>query len=228
VVVAKSKLDQLSDLLLGLLDEHDETMLVEELDGFLAGVIVSPDMIPPSRWMPHIWSESGAEDHAPVFQNRAQVQRITGLIMDHYNTIALSLLPNSVPYEPIFAVDTRNDDVIWEMWADGFRRAIALSPASWLAVIESGDRDAINALAGLHSLIAIAGGESTLPKPEQDRLTAEAPDLIPEWVETLSYWRLARNPIAQASANAAFKNIGRNHPCPCGSGRKYKKCHGAN
>jgi uncharacterized protein YecA (UPF0149 family) len=21
--------------------------------------------------------------------------------------------------------------------------------------------------------------------------------------------------------------IGRNDPCPCGSGRKYKKCHGA-
>jgi preprotein translocase subunit SecA len=24
------------------------------------------------------------------------------------------------------------------------------------------------------------------------------------------------------------KKIGRNDPCPCGSGRKYKKCHGAN
>ena len=22
--------------------------------------------------------------------------------------------------------------------------------------------------------------------------------------------------------------VGRNDPCPCGSGRKYKKCHGAN
>ena len=23
------------------------------------------------------------------------------------------------------------------------------------------------------------------------------------------------------------KKIGRNAPCPCGSGRKYKKCHGS-
>ena len=23
------------------------------------------------------------------------------------------------------------------------------------------------------------------------------------------------------------KKIGRNEPCPCGSGKKYKKCHGA-
>jgi preprotein translocase subunit SecA len=29
-----------------------------------------------------------------------------------------------------------------------------------------------------------------------------------------------------ADANAAFANIGRNDPCPCGSGKKYKHCHG--
>lgn len=26
----------------------------------------------------------------------------------------------------------------------------------------------------------------------------------------------------------AFKDVGRNDPCPCGSGKKFKKCHGAN
>ena len=25
----------------------------------------------------------------------------------------------------------------------------------------------------------------------------------------------------------AVENVGRNDPCPCGSGKKYKKCHGA-
>jgi hypothetical protein len=25
-----------------------------------------------------------------------------------------------------------------------------------------------------------------------------------------------------------FKNVGRNEPCPCGSGKKFKKCHGEN
>ena len=24
-----------------------------------------------------------------------------------------------------------------------------------------------------------------------------------------------------------WENVGRNDPCPCGSGRKFKKCHGA-
>ncbi len=228
MAAAKSKLDQLSDFLLGLSDEHDEAMLIDELDGFLAGVIVCPEMILPSRWMPHIWSQSGAEDHAPVFDNMKQVQTVTGLIMDHYNSIATSLLPGPAAYEPVFAVDTRNDEVLWELWAEGFRHAMALSSASWLAIIESGDTDAVAAFSGLRSLIAIAIGESKLPEPEQHRLTAEAPDLIPEWVEILSYWRLAHNQIAPASANATFKNTGRNDPCPCGSGKKYKKCHGVN
>jgi preprotein translocase subunit SecA len=29
-------------------------------------------------------------------------------------------------------------------------------------------------------------------------------------------------------ANDPWANVGRNDPCPCGSGKKYKKCHGAN
>jgi len=28
--------------------------------------------------------------------------------------------------------------------------------------------------------------------------------------------------------NPAYKDVGRNDPCPCGSGKKFKKCHGAN
>ena len=29
------------------------------------------------------------------------------------------------------------------------------------------------------------------------------------------------------STNILSKKIGRNDPCPCGSGKKYKVCHGA-
>ena len=29
-------------------------------------------------------------------------------------------------------------------------------------------------------------------------------------------------------ANTDWSNVGRNDPCPCGSGKKFKKCHGAN
>ncbi|MFN2316377.1 MAG: SEC-C metal-binding domain-containing protein, partial [Gemmatimonadales bacterium] len=31
-----------------------------------------------------------------------------------------------------------------------------------------------------------------------------------------------------APRGGAVPEVGRNDPCPCGSGKKYKKCHGAN
>ncbi|MBI2506862.1 MAG: preprotein translocase subunit SecA [Candidatus Colwellbacteria bacterium] len=32
--------------------------------------------------------------------------------------------------------------------------------------------------------------------------------------------------VAVAANDPKFKNVGRNDPCPCGSGKKFKKCHG--
>jgi len=32
---------------------------------------------------------------------------------------------------------------------------------------------------------------------------------------------------APVPANVDWSNVGRNDPCPCGSGKKFKKCHGA-
>ena len=38
-------------------------------------------------------------------------------------------------------------------------------------------------------------------------------------------WRYCRGEVAALPDNAL--RVGRNDPCPCGSGKKYKKCHGA-
>ncbi|MBI5151880.1 MAG: preprotein translocase subunit SecA [Candidatus Pacebacteria bacterium] len=36
----------------------------------------------------------------------------------------------------------------------------------------------------------------------------------------------ARGPVSTAKPGVAVAKIGRNDPCPCGSGKKFKKCHG--
>jgi preprotein translocase subunit SecA len=40
---------------------------------------------------------------------------------------------------------------------------------------------------------------------------------------------LATPASAERDANnpASWGKVGRNEPCPCGSGKKYKHCHGA-
>ncbi|MDP3422925.1 MAG: preprotein translocase subunit SecA [Burkholderiaceae bacterium] len=45
-------------------------------------------------------------------------------------------------------------------------------------------------------------------------------------VETIVDARTQRGPAAVAAAAAAVPRVGRNEPCPCGSGQKYKHCHG--
>jgi preprotein translocase subunit SecA len=37
----------------------------------------------------------------------------------------------------------------------------------------------------------------------------------------------ARKPAKQETVVRTTPKVGRNDPCPCGSGKKYKKCHGA-
>jgi preprotein translocase subunit SecA len=34
------------------------------------------------------------------------------------------------------------------------------------------------------------------------------------------------DPVAAGAGGAGWSNVGRNDPCPCGSGKKFKKCHG--
>ena len=39
--------------------------------------------------------------------------------------------------------------------------------------------------------------------------------------------RKARAAAARTQRPPTWGKVGRNEPCPCGSGKKYKHCHGA-
>ena len=78
------RLKQLEKLLASL---DDEAMLLSELDGFLAGILVCPDLIMPSEWLPMVWGR-GNKDAAPVFENTNQAEQLVGLIMERYNAVA--------------------------------------------------------------------------------------------------------------------------------------------
>src|SRR5882757_2599502 len=74
-----------------LLALGEETMLIEELDGFVAGLLVCPDLIKPGDWLPIIWNRDG-DDQQPAFDNLDDVNRVLGLIMEHYNDVARTLM----------------------------------------------------------------------------------------------------------------------------------------
>lgn len=215
---------KLLDKLLAGLPDDIEPMLASELDGFLTGIIVSPDMIMPGEWLTMVWGGDD-EDASPAFEDIDEANKVIGLIMEHYNSIISDL--NGGCYAPVFDIDTRHDEILWEIWIDGFGAAMALRPDSWLALAESSDEEVRFAISGLSALGTISQGECDLPESQIEDLTNLAPELIPIWVESLHVWRLENVSAPPPQQRRSIK-VGRNDPCPCGSGRKYKKCCGLN
>ena len=162
-----------------------------------------------------------------------QTNPLLGLIMDHYNDVALTLIEHPERYRPLFAIDMRDGDVIWEVWIEGFVRAVDLRPAAWQKLLDA-DPGPTEAMLGILTLAGIACGDHNIPREEADRLTAAAPILIPGWVVTLNSWRIGNTRPASVveqmatPSSATGGKVGRNDPCPCGSGKKYKRCCGLN
>ena len=195
----------------------DEAMLLSELDGFLAGVIVCPDLIMPSTWMPAIWA-----GQPPVYDDMKQAQTINGLIMDHYNDIIESL--NDGQYRPVYDIDT-DDSILWETWAEGFAGASGLAPDAWHIFIKDQNKDIQTAFFMLARLGQLATYNRDLEPMDMDvELKKLASEIIPLHVETLHHARLSTTPQSPKPANQNQPKVGRNAPCPCGSGKKYKKC----
>src|SRR3954467_5032938 len=79
----------ISDADLDLLDAYllsdqspPECMMLSDLDGFLTGIAIGPELVMTSEWLLHVW---GGEE--PVFDVPAQASAILGTIMGRYNAI---------------------------------------------------------------------------------------------------------------------------------------------
>ncbi len=204
------------DRFLSRADLGDEVMMLSEFDGFIAGIAVCPDLIMPGEWLPAVWGSDG-----PIFDSEREANEIIQLIMAHYNDV-LRRLGRPGAYAPLLDED-RDGTVLWEMWAVGMGRAIALRPEAWSGYTFSDDPAERRAMACFRKLEELANKPGGPSGEIETALDDCAPELIVESLETLHAARLARHAPMAASAPAA-KTIGRNDPCPCGSGRKFKKC----
>lgn len=209
--------DALADLPL------DEPMLLTELDGFLTGVLLCPEPIMPAEWLQNVWG-ADAGGVAP-FEDPLDVQWFVDAVMARYNEIVRDL-GRGKP-QPIFDIDERNGDVLWELWIEGFAEAMALRPDEWAALADGDDPDAADALSRLSMLIAIARNESPLDSVQINAMQDDAlADLIDN-VMRLHSARLRRGAAPSVvPIHAQPTKVGRNEPCRCGSGRKFKRCCG--
>jgi uncharacterized protein len=206
-----------------------------ELDGYLTAIIVTPqaDPILPSKWIAGLWSEE-----EPIFDDTATMRSVLGAVVERYSALNAQIersldrleAERVCDYRPLFlAQGSRPSHDSVRRWARGFWKAMALAPGTWTTLME-GERGQtlMRPFIGFFDHNELQPFEIEPPETIDDILDEDAA-AIPHMILILrKLGRLrAANPSAPLAAPRPRKP-GRNDPCPCGSGQKYKRCCGRN
>lgn len=225
-----------------LLDEtgNENAMVVEEIDGFLAALACVPDAIGEAGVLAQVLGiEEAADDEAhgaPSGRARSAVAPearvgIAALLRRHAAHIVAAL--DADEFGPVLSYDDQgNADGV--AWAVGFLRGVELHPDSWNALLDEKDfDDALDAIDALAAVLHEDSGDAVpvAGSPAErgaliDRMIGDVADIH----EFFRPWREAGTTPAAMRVETVRRSaakIGRNEPCPCGSGRKYKQCCGA-
>jgi hypothetical protein len=103
VPLSEEEIDELDDFLMS--DAvSDETMMLDQLDGYLTAIIIGPTTLRMQDWLSGIWGPG--EEHAPEFETMDQAQRILDLITRYMNGIVWSFQDDPDAFEPMFNMVT--------------------------------------------------------------------------------------------------------------------------
>jgi len=229
--LSDKEMDELDSFLMSDFTTN-EVMLLDCLDGYLTAVASGPIRLEQSDWLPRVWGPT--DDDAPKFETEAQEKRVIGLMSRHMNAIVWNLQQEDEPFEPVFDLNVYLDDereyVDGEMWAHGYMTAISLDRDRWNALFESKHG------AEMLRPIYLLGSEDV---SEEEEKLVQTPDQREEFSKTIpasvgwifKFWAPQRRAedirFNGESSIIETPKISRNAPCVCGSGRKFKKCCGA-
>lgn len=200
----------------------------EALDGFFTALVICPELVRPSEYMEVIRSGASKGEEL-VFDGMDEVEKFHGLLMRHWNAVNAELRRGE-PHMPVLNVGedgiARGND-----WAKGFLAGVDLRQDAWRAVINDEERAGpfvpIWALAYEHH-------PDPAMRPYKEPITAERREdlIVPMAAATKRLFddlAIERRFAASATSTntRSSPKIGRNDPCPCGSGKKFKKCCGS-
>ncbi|MES2537440.1 MAG: UPF0149 family protein [Pseudomonadota bacterium] len=202
----------------------DDGMAMDSLHGYLTAIAIGPETVPLLEWLPRVWGPEA--DDAPTFKSDKEFERITGLIARFMNEIAITLEVAPKEFEPLFCEHEWQGRAVLdgEAWAWGFLEGVQLRADAWEPIWSA-------PIAPLLRPIYLLGAEEIeeeelvlVDDPGKcHKLTVEIEAAIPE---IHRYWLPHRKSAVTTVQNDGPK-IGRNDSCACGSGKKFKKCCGA-
>ncbi|HET6789264.1 MAG TPA: UPF0149 family protein [Aquabacterium sp.] len=224
------------DELLALVPAPYETLDAVILDGYLCGVLVQPVILTPEDWLPPIFGTEGIPKPGENGWTEKQHNRLMTLIQRRSDELLRGILENGW-FDPLVPLVEDEDGKPLEgkdafeglgYWVAGFEWALANFPQLEEASL-SGVPDLLDSL--------------WRHLPDQDEVQQQMTKALDEEhplknldaaIEALVFdvVDLAQIGIAERHKVTTVvrdqPKTGRNDPCPCGSGKKYKNCHGAN
>ncbi len=216
------------------------TLCFHDLQGFLFTIASSPETIKPSEWLPIISNE---EDIG--FENEIEMQRVLDLIMALYNQVNSSVLersdamPSGCEFQPAIDAEFDEESSV-SQWSRGF-----VLGHDWLSEVweeylpESVDKECGATVMALSFFSSRQLADAYYAEVD-DAESSERGKSFEQFAETVrklfpaalsAYAHLGRTifevlmqDVADHAELSQSTKIGRNDPCPCGSGKKYKKC----
>jgi uncharacterized protein len=165
----------------------EEGMGLSDLDGFLTGIVVGPELILPSEWLPVVWG--GGE---PTFGSDKEARSILGIMMGRYNEIVRALDAAPDDLDPVFW-EGPDGRVIVSDWAAGFLDAVALRPRAWEPLVRHPEARTLIVpllLLGADGPDDLPFDDVSLPEVDEEKLHAAGADLILGCVEGIAaFWK---------------------------------------
>jgi uncharacterized protein len=169
-----------------------------------------------------------------AFSNLEEANEFFGLLMRLWNKIVVGLdrtLEEPDAYLPLMWQDD-SSLMLANDWSTGFMRGMDARRGSWDDLLDDEE-----ALAYVLPMMMLAYENDPDPEyrppPLDDDKRRELVGLVcVGLIKTFRFFEPYRHELAAARAAAATPirraapKVGRNDPCPCGSGRKYKHCCG--
>ncbi len=214
--LTEKELEWLDDILLKYRNE-DSVCDTSELDGYLTAILSGPNDMEASYWLTAMW---GGEKQIPRWSSEREMTRFMNLTFQHMNDINERLCEAPDQFEPLFGINDINGEAftVVEDWCYGYMRGVTLG--EWPEPVPEELADDFNN-------IALHGKDEN--QAEMENMTEEAffnsqEAIGPGALRMHHYWMQKCAELPPEQVVRGEPKVGRNDPCPCGSGKKFKQC----
>jgi len=213
------KVKEIENNLKDLIDKYRKHLAfidLSHIDGFFTALCCTKEIIQPARWLPVLWNDKVGE---PDWESDDEFNQFLQTVLAYYN-LTVALLPKDNYAPAIYErVDGKPDTKFW-CW--GFLRGADLWDRS---VLTSAEKKFVDEHIALIQKISARGYGKEYNSVTQEQAMEIYQTLksdVQSLFKTLEKRRLKM--LDEEMAQRSSPKVGRNDPCPCGSGKKFKQC----